>query len=100
MRQTSVIDIILLIFFSGGAETVLECVKVSNFTDKGAGCGDAETYPEVPDGSDEDCDDLGSLWVSRGSLSDLNRARTGLAYLVAKERRKGNDEKYDCESVS
>lgn len=62
MRQTSVIDIILLIFFSGGAETVLECVKVSNFTDKGAGCGDAETYPETPDGSDEDCDDLGSLW--------------------------------------
>lgn len=61
MRQTSVIDIILLIFFSGGAETVLECVKVSNFTDKGAGCGDAETYPETPDGSDENCDDLGSL---------------------------------------
>lgn len=33
--------------------------------------------------------------VSLGSLSAI-----GLVYLVAKERRKGNDEKYDCGSVS
>lgn len=62
MCQTSIIDIILLILFSRGAETVFECVKVSDFTEEGAGCGDAETYPETPDGSDEDCDDLRCLW--------------------------------------
>lgn len=62
MCQTSIIDIIPLILFSCGAETVFECVEVSDFTEEGAGSGDAETYPETPNSSDEDCDDLRCLW--------------------------------------
>lgn len=89
MCQTSVINIILLILFSCGAETIFECVKVSNFTEEGAGCGDAETYPEAPDGSDEDCNDLGCLWSVRDSLRDLNSGeRGGLLHGQREEERR------------
>lgn len=62
-------------------EIIFECVKVFNFIEEGVGCGDVEIYLEVLDGFDEDCNDLGCLWLVRDLLRDLNSGeRGGLFY--------------------